>query len=52
MSRKLVTMSPAPVILLGGGLRLLPEGVSSEWSLVSSTAMSDRAIAAHYRRTR
>ncbi|MGJ6969303.1 dihydrofolate reductase family protein [Streptosporangium sp. G11] len=39
-------------VLLGGGLRLLPEGVSSGWSLVSSTAMAHGAIAVHYRRSR
>ncbi len=39
-------------VLLGGGLRLLPEGVASEWSLVASTAMSHGALAAHYRRAR
>lgn len=39
-------------VLLGGGLRLLPDGVSSDWSLVTSTAMDDGAIAVHYRRSR
>lgn len=44
-----LTVVPA---LLGGGLRLLPEGPSSTWSLVSSTVMSHGAVALHYRRTR
>lgn len=39
-------LSVVPV-LLGGGLRLLPDGVSSDWSLVSSTAMSHGAVALH-----
>lgn len=39
-------------VILGGGLRLLPEGVSSAWSVVSTTAMSHGAIAVHYRRAR
>ncbi len=39
-------------VILGGGLRLLPQGVSSAWSVVSSNAMSHGAIAVHYRRAR
>jgi dihydrofolate reductase len=39
-------------VLLGGGLRLLPDGVTSDWSLVTSTTMSDGAVSAHYRRSR
>ena len=39
-------------VLLGGGLRLLPDGVGSAWSLASSTTMAHGAIALHYRRER
>ena len=39
-------------VLLGGGLRLLPDGVDSAWSLASSTTMAHGAIALHYRRER
>jgi dihydrofolate reductase len=39
-------------VLLGGGLRLLPDGVSSDWTLVTSTAMHDGAISVQYRRSR
>jgi dihydrofolate reductase len=39
-------------VLLGGGLRLLPDGVSSAWTLASSTTMAHGAIAVHYRRAR
>ena len=37
-------------VLLGGGLRLLPDGVTRSWELVSSTTLSHGALALHYRR--
>jgi dihydrofolate reductase len=37
-------------VLLGGGLRLLPDGVSAAWDLVSSTTLPDGALAVHYQR--
>jgi hypothetical protein len=37
-------------VLLGGGLRLLPDGVSGAWSLASSTRMPDGALGLHYQR--
>jgi dihydrofolate reductase len=37
-------------VLLGGGLRLLPDGVSGAWSLASSTNLPDGALGLHYRR--
>ncbi len=37
-------------VLLGGGLRLLPEGVSLTWDLASSTTLPDGALGLHYRR--
>jgi dihydrofolate reductase len=38
-------------VLLGGGLRLLPEGVSeSRWRLAKSTTLAHGAIGLHYRR--
>jgi dihydrofolate reductase len=37
-------------VLLGGGLRLLPDGVSGAWDLVSSTTLPDGALGLHYRR--
>ena len=37
-------------VLLGGGLRLLPDDVSGAWDLVSSTTMPDGALGLHYRR--
>lgn len=37
-------------VLLGGGLRLLPDGVSIAWDLVSSTTLPDGALGVHYRR--
>jgi dihydrofolate reductase len=37
-------------VLLGGGLRLLPDGVSGAWSLASSTTLPDGALGLHYRR--
>ena len=39
-------------VVLGGGLRLLPDGVSTSWSLESSTTLSHGAVAVHYRRAR
>lgn len=37
-------------VLLGGGLRLLPDGVSGAWDLVSSTTLPDGALGVHYSR--
>lgn len=37
-------------VLLGGGLRLLPDGVSGAWNLLSSTTLPDGAVGVHYRR--
>jgi len=37
-------------VLLGGGLRLLPDGVSGGWDLASSTTLPDGALGLHYRR--
>lgn len=37
-------------VLLGGGLRLLPDGVSGGWDLVSSTTLPDGALGLHYQR--
>lgn len=37
-------------VLLGGGLRLLPDGVSGAWDLVSSTTLPDGALGLHYQR--
>jgi dihydrofolate reductase len=37
-------------VLLGGGLRLLPDGVSGAWDLVSSTTLPDGALGVHYQR--
>lgn len=37
-------------VLLGGGLRLLPDGVSGTWHLASSTTLPDGALGLHYRR--
>jgi len=42
-------LSVVPV-LLGGGLRLLPDGVSGAWDLVSSTTLPDGALGVHYQR--
>ena len=39
-------------VLLGGGLRLLPDGVSTDWELIETTTMAHGAIAVHYRRRR
>ncbi|MGS2648239.1 hypothetical protein [Streptosporangium sp. G12] len=44
-------LSAVPV-LLGGGHRFPPEGVSSAWSPVSSTARPHGAITVHHRRAR
>ena len=35
-------------VILGGGLRLLPDGVSRAWDLVSSTTLPDGALGVHY----
>jgi hypothetical protein len=43
-------MSRTPGSLLGGGLRLLPDGVSGPWDPVSSTTLPDGALGAHYQR--
>jgi dihydrofolate reductase len=37
-------------VLLGGGLRLLPDGVSRTWNLASSTILPDGALGVHYHR--
>jgi dihydrofolate reductase len=37
-------------VLLGGGLRLLPDGVSGAWDLASSTTLPDGALGLHYQR--
>jgi dihydrofolate reductase len=37
-------------VLLGGGLRLLPDGVSGAWDLVSSATLPGGALGVHYRR--
>jgi dihydrofolate reductase len=37
-------------VLLGGGLRLLPDGVSGAWDLASSTTLPDGALGVHYQR--
>jgi dihydrofolate reductase len=37
-------------VLLGGGLRLLPDGVSGGWDLASSTTLPDGALGVHYQR--
>lgn len=40
-------------VLLGGGLRLLPEGIApSDWRLGASTVLGDGAVAAHWLRER
>lgn len=35
---------------LGGGLRLLPDGVSTAWNLASATTLPDGALGVHYQR--
>lgn len=37
-------------VMVGGGLRLLPEDVTGTWRLVSSAVLPHGAIAVHYRR--
>jgi dihydrofolate reductase len=37
-------------VLLGGGLRLLPEGGESSWELVVSTTLPDGAVGVQYRK--
>jgi dihydrofolate reductase len=37
-------------VLLGGGLRLLPDGVSTAWTLASATTLPDGALGVHYQR--
>jgi dihydrofolate reductase len=37
-------------VLLGGGLRLLPEGVSVAWDLTTSTTLPNGAVGLHYQR--
>lgn len=40
-------------VLLGGGLRLLPEGTGQlDWQLMDSTTMGNGAVGLHYRRVR
>ena len=36
--------------VLGGGLRLLPEGVESAWEVASTTSLPDGGVGLHYRR--
>lgn len=43
-------LSVVPV-MLGGGLRLLPEGIQSQWTLVSTTVLPHGSVSLHYRRT-
>ena len=39
-------------VLLGGGLRLFPEGLpASAWALAQATILEDGAVGLHYRRT-
>jgi dihydrofolate reductase len=38
-------------VLLGGGLRLLPEGHSGAWEAASSTTLPDGALGIHYRQS-
>jgi dihydrofolate reductase len=35
-------------VLRGGGLRLLPDGLSGAWDLASSTTLPDGALGVHY----
>ena len=37
-------------VLLGGGLRLLPDGVSGAWNLASSTTLPNGSLGVHYQR--
>jgi dihydrofolate reductase len=37
-------------VLLGSGLRLLPDRVSGAWNLASSTTLPDGALGLHYQR--
>jgi hypothetical protein len=37
-------------VLLGGGLRLLPDGASLAWNLASATTVPGGAIGVHYQR--
>jgi hypothetical protein len=37
-------------VLLGGGLRLLPDGVSGAWDPAASTTLPDDALGLHYQR--
>ena len=38
--------------LVGGGLRLFPEGLpQSDWTLVETTVLADGAVGLHYRRS-
>ncbi|HEY1001826.1 MAG TPA: dihydrofolate reductase family protein [Streptosporangiaceae bacterium] len=37
-------------VLLGGGRRLLPDGVSGAWDLASSTTLPDGTLDLHYER--
>ena len=37
-------------VMLGGGIRLLPEDAAGTWSLVSTTVLPHGAISVHYRR--
>jgi len=37
-------------VVLGGGLRLLPDGTESTWDLVSTATLPDGGVGLHYRR--
>jgi dihydrofolate reductase len=40
-------------VIVGGGLRLLPEGLAeSRWQLMESATLAHGAVAVHYRRRR
>lgn len=40
-------------VILGGGLRLLPEGIAgSGWTTASTVVLEDGAVAVHWRRDR
>ncbi|GAA1399671.1 dihydrofolate reductase family protein [Pseudonocardia kongjuensis] len=39
-------------VLLGGGLRLLPDDVAGAWSMVSTTVLPNGAVSVHHRRRR
>jgi hypothetical protein len=49
MARRDESLAVVPV-LLGGGLRLFPDGVSGAWDLASSTTLPGGALGLHYQR--